>query len=42
MIALLLAQDNFIRVEIPVPEDATSIKIVATDPDVVIDKVGVR
>ncbi|MBQ4439782.1 MAG: glycosyl hydrolase 115 family protein [Kiritimatiellae bacterium] len=35
-------QDNFIRVEIPVPENATIIKIVAADPGVVIDRIGVR
>ena len=33
-------QDNFIRVEVPVPRGANSVKIVATDPGVVIDKVG--
>ena len=35
-------QDNFIRVEVPVPSGAKSVKIVATDPGVVIDRVGVR
>ena len=35
-------QDNFIRVEVPIPVDAKSVKIVATDPGVVIDRVGVR
>ena len=35
-------QDNFIRVEVPVPAGAKSVKIVATDPGVVIDRVGIR
>ncbi|MBQ3806977.1 MAG: glycosyl hydrolase 115 family protein [Kiritimatiellae bacterium] len=35
-------QDNFIRVEVPVPAGATSVKIIATDPGVVIDRIGVR
>ena len=35
-------QDNFIRVEVPVPSGAKSVKIVATDPGVVIDRVGIR
>ena len=35
-------QDNFIRVEMPVPSGAKSVKIVATDPGVVIDRVGIR
>ena len=35
-------QDNFIRVEIPVPQGARRVKIIATDPGVVIDRVGVR
>ena len=35
-------QDNFIRVEIPVPAGATSFKIVAKDPGVVIDRIGIR
>lgn len=35
-------QDNFIRVEVPVPCGAKSFKIVATDPGVVIDHVGAR
>ena len=34
-------QDNFIRVEVPVPKGAKSVKIVAADPGVVIDRVGV-
>ena len=35
-------QDNFIRVELPIPADASTVKIVATDAGVVIDRVGVR
>ena len=35
-------QDNFIRVEVPVPAGAKTVKIVATDPGVVIDRVGIR
>ena len=35
-------QDNFIRVEIPVPAGAKSFKIVAKDPGVVIDRIGIR
>ena len=35
-------QDNFIRVEVPVPSGAKLVKIVATNPGVVIDKVGMR
>ena len=35
-------QDNFIRVEVPVPAGAKSVKIAATDPGVVIDRVGMR
>ena len=35
-------QDNFIRVEIPVPQGAKKLEIIATDPGVVIDRVGVR
>ena len=35
-------QDNFIRVEVPGPSGAKSVKIVATDPGVVIDRVGIR
>jgi hypothetical protein len=35
-------QDNFIRVEMPVPSGAKSVKIVATDPGIVIDRIGVR
>ena len=35
-------QDNFIRVEVPVPVGAKTVKIVATDPGVVIDRVGIR
>ena len=35
-------QDNFIRVEVPVPAGAKSVKIVATDPGVVIDRIGIR
>ncbi|MBQ2630196.1 MAG: glycosyl hydrolase 115 family protein [Kiritimatiellae bacterium] len=35
-------QDNFIRVEIPVPAGATSFRIVAKDPGVVIDRIGIR
>ena len=34
-------QDNFMRVKVPVPPGAKSVKIVATDPGVVIDRVGV-
>jgi len=33
-------QDNFIRVKVPVPLGAKRVKIIATDPGVVIDKVG--
>jgi hypothetical protein len=35
-------QDNFIRVEIPVPEGAKKLEIIATDPGVVIDRIGAR
>ena len=35
-------QDNFIRVEIPVPSGATSFKVVAKYPGVVIDRIGIR
>ena len=35
-------QDNFIRVEVPVPALAKSVKIAAVDPGVVVDRVGVR
>ena len=35
-------QDNFIRVEIPVLSGATSFKIVAKYPGVVIDRIGIR
>ena len=35
-------QDNFIRVEIPVPQGAKKLEIIATDPGVVIDRIGVR
>ena len=35
-------QDNFIRVEVPIPSDAKLVRIVATDPGVVIDRVGIR
>ena len=35
-------QDNFIRVEVPVPAGAKKVKLVATDPGVVIDRVGIR
>ena len=34
-------QDNFIRVKVPVPLGAKRVRITATDPGVVIDKVGV-
>ena len=34
-------QDNFIRVNVPVPHEAKSVKIVAADPGVVIDRVGI-
>ena len=34
-------QDNFIRVKVTVPDGAKSFKIVAVDPGVVIDRVGV-
>ena len=33
-------QDNFIRVEVPIPLGAKRVRITATDPGVVIDKVG--
>ena len=35
-------QDNFIRVNVPVPSGAKGVTIYALDPGVVIDKVGVR
>jgi hypothetical protein len=35
-------QDNFIRVEVPVPAGAKACSITAVDPGVVIDRVGVR
>ena len=35
-------QDNFIRVEVPVPEGARRVRIAAVDPGVVIDRVGVK
>ena len=35
-------QDNFIRVEVPIPSGAKSCKITAVAPGVVIDRVGVR
>ena len=35
-------QDNFIRVEMPIPSGAKSVKIIAADPGVVIDRVGIR
>lgn len=35
-------QDNFIRVEIPVPAGAKSVRVVAASPGVVIDRVGVK
>ena len=35
-------QDNFIRVEVPVPTGAKNVKLVATDSGVVIDRVGIR
>ena len=35
-------QDNFIRVEIPVPQGAKKLEIIATDPGVVIDRIGAR
>ena len=35
-------QDNFIRVEVPVPRGAKTLKIAAVDSGVVIDRVGVR
>ena len=35
-------QDNFIRVELAIPARAKSFRIIATDPGVVIDRVGVR
>ena len=35
-------QDNFIRVEVPVPEGAHRVRIAAVDPGVVIDRVGVK
>ena len=34
-------QDNFIRVEIPVPAGAKAVRIIAVSPGVVIDRVGV-
>ena len=38
----MAVQDNFIRVSVPIPADAKAFKIIATDPGVVIDRVGVR
>jgi len=35
-------QDNFIRVEVPVPEGARRVRIAAVDPGVVVDRVGTR
>ena len=35
-------QDNFIRVEIPVPAGEKSFKVVAKYPGVVIDRIGLR
>jgi hypothetical protein len=35
-------QDNFIRVEVPIPSGAKTFAITAVDPGVVIDRVGVR
>ena len=35
-------QDNFIRVEVPIPSGAKTATITAVDPGVVIDRVGVR
>ena len=35
-------QDNFIRVEVPIHAEAARARIVAADPGVVIDRVGVR
>ena len=35
-------QDNFIRVEVPVPDGSKSVTIMAIDPGVVIDRVGIR
>jgi hypothetical protein len=35
-------QDNFIRVEVPIPSGAQACTITAVDPGVVIDRVGVR
>jgi len=35
-------QDNFIRVEVPVPDGSKRVAIKAVDPGVVIDRVGIR
>ena len=35
-------QDNFIRVEVPVPDGSKRVTIMAVDPGVVIDRVGIR
>ena len=35
-------QDNFIRVEVPVPDGSKRVTIMAIDPGVVIDRVGIR
>ena len=35
-------QDNFIRVEIPIPAGTKSVRIIAASPGVVIDRVGAR
>ena len=38
---LVLTQDNFVDVHLPIPADAKSVRIIALDPGIVIDKVGV-
>ena len=35
-------QDNFIRVDVPIPSGAKTATITAVDPGVVIDRVGIR
>ena len=41
-IRAVAVQDNFIRVDVPIPSGAKTATIMAVDPGVVIDRVGVR
>ena len=41
-VRVVAVQDNFIRVEVPIPSGAKACTITAVDPGVVIDRVGVR